>query len=207
MNKRRKVLKPKVDRSVAPIILPGSLHTDDLVSTSFRYQCSTNVTAGTVTRGKLLNLIGLATSSTNAYRLISGIRLRAVHLWTDSSPSAGTVDTSVFEWTGGYTRPTVTTTSSMGTSGVAYQRHVPPKHSLAADWSIAGTAESDVLFAYNATVGDIIQLDVTYQLQNAVTGNYIAVAITTVSMAAGYIYSFSLDGGAKFQSLGRLATT
>jgi hypothetical protein len=207
MNKRRKVQKPKADRSVLPITLPGSLRTDDLVSTSFRYVCGTSVTAGSVTRGKLLNLIGLASSSTNAYRIISGIRLRAVHIWTDSSPASGTVDTSTFEWTGGYTRPSVTTTSAMGTSGVTYQRHVPPKFSLAADWSISGVAESDVLFAYNVTVGDVVQLDVTYQLQNAVTGNYIEQTITTVSMAAGYIYSYSLDGGAKLVSVGRLATT
>jgi hypothetical protein len=93
----------------------------------------------------------------------------------------------------------------MASSGVTYQGHVPPAKSLAADWSIAGTAESDQMFSVSLNPGDVIQLDVTYQLQNSNTAVYVESTITSGGMAAGYLYAFSLDRGGKLSQTGRLA--
>jgi hypothetical protein len=177
--------------------VPPAMVVDDLVSSSFRYgvNVSTSENKMYVKRSDLLNLIGLSYSSSAAYRIIQAIRLRAVHIWTDpnqSVTSANTFDT--FSWLGPDTRPTATVTTSMGTSQVGYQYHVPPKKSLAAFWSSSGSNESDVLFSITVQGGDVIQLDVTYQLQNAVTGPFTETSISTTStLAVGYLYCFSLD--------------
>jgi hypothetical protein len=185
--------------------VPPAMVVDDLVSSSFRYgvQASLGVNKMYVKRSDLLNLIGLAYSTSAAYRMIQAIRLRAVHIWTDpnqSTTSANSFDT--FSWLGPDTRSTATVTTSMGTSQVGYQYHVPPKKSLAAFWSAAGSNESDVLFSLTVQNGDVIQLDVTYQLQNAVTGPFTETVITSTStLALGYLYSFSLDHASDTSSI------
>jgi hypothetical protein len=190
----RKQMKPKGFMVSA---VPPAMVVDDLVSSSFRYgvQAGAIETKMYVKRSDLLNLIGLSYSTSAAYRVIQAIRLRAVHIWTDPNQSTTSSNTyDVFSWLGPDTRSTATVTTSMGTSQVGYQYHVPPKKSLAAFWSAAGSNESDVLFSVTVTGGDVLQLDVTYQLQNAVTGPFTETSISTTStLAIGYLYCFSLD--------------
>lgn len=187
--------------------VPPPLVTDDLVSTSFRFTASS---AGgiTVTRAILLNLLGFGTSSTNLYRVIGAIRLRAVHVWACPNNTTNVDVTSEFSWNSPDTRPSVMITTSMGSSSVAYSKHVPPKKSLASFWSISGSNESDAIFTFNFNSGDVIQLDCTYQLQNAYVPSFTPVAITVSGTAtAGYLYQVDLDhtGSAKLNGQGRVS--
>jgi hypothetical protein len=185
--RRRRV----ADHEVVLPVVPAMLAVDDLVSTTFRYDVTSTTGKVIVTRASMLNLLAMAYSTSGLYRIIQAIRLRAVHIWT--TPSSGNTS-SVFTWAGPDTRPTAMVSTSMGTSAVSYQKHVPPKRSLAAFWSVSGSNESDQLFVSTLNNGDVIQLDVTYQLQNAATGSYSEVSITSTStLALGYVYSISLD--------------
>lgn len=194
LKRSRKKMNPKGFMVSA---VPPAMVVDDLVSSSFRYGVTSTLseTKMYVKRSDLLNMIGLSYSTSAAYRIIQAIRLRAVHIWTDpnqSTTSANAFD--MFSWQGPDTRSTATVSTSMGTSQVGYQYHVPPKKSLAAFWCSAGSNESDVLFSLSVQGGDVIQLDVTYQLQNAVTGPFTETSISTTStLAIGYLYCFSLD--------------
>lgn len=188
--------------------VPPPLCTDDLVSTSFRYTASgtTNIT---VTRAILLNSFGLASSTTNLYRLIGAIRIRAVHVWSAPNSNPALDFITEFGWNSPDTRPSVGITTSMGTSEIGYRKYVPPKKSLAAMWSISGSNESDAIFTLNFNTGDVIQLDVTYQLQNAYVPSFTPTSITVGGTAtAGYLYLLDLDhtnGTPKLNGQGRVS--
>jgi hypothetical protein len=196
----RKMAPNKDDSSLVKV--PKTIVTDDLVSASYRYVSGNQLFQTKFTRGSLLNLIGLSYTSSQLYRVIGAIRLRRIHVWT-SAATTGTANDTYFQWNGAYSKPTTSTSTTMGVSGISYQTHVPPKKSLASDWSVAGSNETEVLFSMTYNSGDVIQLDVTYMLQNAVTNTYTETSITSTgtALAIGYIYSMFLD-----QSLGSGAT-
>jgi hypothetical protein len=203
----RKMAASKDDSSLVKV--PRTIVTDDLVSASYRYVSTGQLFQTKFTRGSLLNLLGMAYSSTQLYRVIGSIRLRRIHIWTTTA-STGTATDSYFQWNGAYSKPTTSTSTTMGVSGIAYQTHVPPKKSLASDWSVAGSNESEVLFSMTYNSGDVIQLDVTYMLQNSITNTYTESSITTsTALAVGYIYSVALDhnlgSGISLGSVGRLS--
>jgi hypothetical protein len=190
---RMKRVKKDADTGAQIVKVPGVLVADDLVSTSFRFFANSAETATAITRGALLNLLVLAATTSTAYRMIQAIRLRRVHVWTSAPATASTSESTSMQWAAGYSRPSTKVTTTIGAAGVSYQSSVPPKRSLADDWSIAGTAESDPMFSIVFNAGDIIQLDVTYQLQNNVASEYSAASVTGGSMAVGYVYAVSLD--------------
>jgi hypothetical protein len=208
MPRLRSKRKSRNRRSNAVIpTAPASVITDDLVSSSFRF-VAVGSSGGTfsVTRGVLLNLLGIASSTTNAYRVIGAIRLRTVHVWNAPNPT-GSVSDSSFSWSAIDTRPSTQLSTVMGTAAGTYMRYVPPSHSLAGMWSIAGTNETDALFNFTYSAYDTIQLDVTYQLQNGVNSAFSPTSITSSGLSVGFIYSFSLDRANKLQAAGRLNAT
>jgi hypothetical protein len=208
MPRSKSKLKSHKRRSDAVLpTVPRSVVTDDLVSASYRFVGSGSTGATiSVTRGTLLSLLGLATSTTNAYRVIGAIRLRTVHVWNNPSSTGATSNTS-FSWSAIDTRPSTQISTSLGTAAGTYMRYVPPSHSLAGMWSIADVNESDSLFNFTFSPYDTIQLDVTYQLQNGVNSAFSPTSITSSGMSVGFIYSFSLDRGGKLLSQGRLSVT
>jgi hypothetical protein len=191
--------------AVVPTV-PRSVVTDDLVSASYRFVAGNTGATISVTRGVLLSLLGMASSTTNAYRVIGAIRLRTVHVW-NAPTSTGTVSDTSFSWSAIDTRPSTQISTSMGTAAGTYMRYIPPSHSLAGMWSIAGVNEVDALFNFTFSANDTIQLDVTYQLQNGVNSAFSPLSITSSGMSVGFIYSFSLDRAGKLTSQGRLSAT
>jgi hypothetical protein len=209
MPRKAKMRRPRRDPATTSIShVPPPLCTDDLVSASFRFTAA-SASSITVTRAILLNSLGFASSTTNLYRVIGAIRLRAVHIWSAPSANVNTDSTTEFGWNSPDTRPSVAITTSMGTSSISYTKHVPPKKSLVANWSISGSSESDALFTFNFNGGDVIQLDVTYQLQNAYVPSFTPTTITVGGTAtAGYLYQLDLDhtnGTPKLNGQGRVS--
>jgi len=180
-----------------PEMLPGEAPTEDLVSTTFRYFATGSIANFPFTRGAALNILSMGVNSTTSYRLLQAVRLRAVRIFSAAQLTAGTfgaTSASSLQWNCGGSRPRVLTAATMGAGSIGCLHSKPPKDSFASFWTLAGTNEADVLFSVDLGTGDVIELDVVYQLQNGITASFAASALTTTTtLATGKVYAQSFD--------------
>jgi hypothetical protein len=105
----------------------------------------------------MLSMFVMGSTPTNAYRLISSIKLNRVELFTQAVP--GTSSASVALTWLGVNAPT--TEKSDTTLSSAYPAHIatsPPMDSSAAWWSTIGVSESESLFSLTLSSYSITDL-------------------------------------------------
>ncbi len=145
-----------------------------------------------ITRAQLLNLISMATTTTNQYRVIAAIKLNRVEAWVNP-PVLGAASSQVaLEWMGTYAPTNTVADSSMGVSP-AHIRTKPPKESSASWWSLSGTNESTELFAFTFSIGAIIDIDVSINFVES-EGATAAENGTAAASTVGRVYYNYLDG-------------
>jgi hypothetical protein len=163
----------------------------------FRFSVtSTTVPLNTpVTRKNILNLVLMATSASTTVRLLEGVRLKSVEMWTNpilgiGSNAASPLQTCSIEWIGENSPSTIVSDTSMGMrSAHVFSR--PPPSASNRWWSITGSQETDNLFTLSAPPSTIIDVVVELRFveQEAPTAGDVPAGATL-----GQVYGNYLDG-------------
>ena len=153
----------------------------------------------TVTRGNLLSMITMATTTTQVARLFMSIRLKRIRIWQVNSTSSdplGMADSSY--------GPSVLWESDHGPLAMILRPQIgadvgmfdgkPPKNSLAGFWSESNVDETDILFRFSALANAYIEVVFEAYINDSTIG-----AITGVSAGrvAGEVY-YSLGSAITF---------
>jgi hypothetical protein len=163
----------------------------------FRY---TNTTSGTstttsVSRGQLLNtLIMNVSNSTTNYRISNAIKINSITIWNPSyQTGTGNLFSSTcsVEWLSTYGPTKIVMDTSMTPDFPAMIHSRPPPASLCGVWSVRGSNESDVMFYITTAQGAIVDLNVTYTIQDDTSISGVG---TTNSGSVGTVYVTYLDG-------------
>jgi len=148
--------------------------------------------AQSITRSMLLNLVTMATTTTNQFRVFEAIKLNRVSMWGQPPALAGAPTSVAVEWVGTNSPSTIHSDSAVGVRP-AYLSSRPPPQSSNIWWSISGMGETDELMRLSGPAGTIIDIDVTLRLvddEAAVAGESGTGAASTV----GTVYWNYLDG-------------
>jgi len=160
----------------------------------FRFSTDSSVSVN-ITRGNLLNLLMVATSSTSTVRVIEGIRLKRVSIWTNpvigvGSSAASPLLGAQISWIGENSPSTVISDITMGVRPASIQSRPPPSSSNRW-WCMSGMQESDVLFALNIGASSVVDVLVDIRLvdeESPTAGEAPSGAVT------GQMYGGYLDG-------------
>lgn len=114
------------------------------------YSAVGNITTFNITRANLLNLLFVGAGSTNAHRIIAGIKLNRIECFLPPMAN-GTVTTVSLEWRSNYGPTSEVSDSTSSLAQAACIKTSPPRQSLASFWSMTGSNESEVLFRISAT--------------------------------------------------------
>lgn len=159
----------------------------------FRFQVGTpGVEGQQISRGDLLNLWSVATSSTSTARVIEAIRIIDCEIWGPStSSSAGFTSAEVsVEWLGNNAPSTIHDDVSMNVKP-AHVYSQPPRFSSNQWWSISGSNESEVVMQITAPEYGIVDMrfEVRLMENEAATAGPIPTGATI-----GTFYTNYLDG-------------
>jgi hypothetical protein len=114
----------------------------------FRYIDIGSGTTFNITRGNLLNLMVSANTTSTAARLIAGIKLNRIEMFTTASSTSGSSpsETTIsVEWLSNYGPSSESSDSSISVSLPAHVTSRPPPNSLASFWSLTGSNESEIV--------------------------------------------------------------
>jgi hypothetical protein len=148
-----------------------------------------------VSRATLLDLMVMAVSATAANRIFDAVKIRRIRIW-GNAPGAGAVAarTSSVQWLSTYSPARIVSDSGSGATYGARLSTVPPAMSLAGFWSLTGVNEADALFILELNQGDIVDLDLTFRIQNGIFDASIApVAVVVIAATVGTVYCLALD--------------
>lgn len=204
MQRNRKMLGSRVSRRGSKNQGRGgsrlsSVKPPEIVSTvcaghTFRFLGSTAGTAIPVSRANLLNLMSMATTTTNQFRVLSAIKIKRVTLWNEPVALGGAPVAASIEWSGSDDEPsTIHSDTALGVRP-AFVSTVPPKQSLAAFWSTSGASnEADILFFIRTASTAVVDIQCSLRYVD----DEIATASengTAAGSAVGTIYFHPLDG-------------
>jgi hypothetical protein len=176
---------------------PPQFNSTIKVQRKARFQVTSVTTGSTtlsLTRKMLLNHLVVATAANTCYRILSGIRLKSLTLWSMGISNTSGLQyipvTHSVEWTSTYGPSVIVSDTSMSVRP-AFISTSPPKNSLASFWSLTGFNETDVIAIIDYTPSTVI--DMTYEviIQN---GESPVSATTTLTMTVGNLYMSYLDG-------------
>jgi hypothetical protein len=203
---RTRVISANSSANYNPMI--PRIVTSSSVNHTFRYTTNATVAApGTsVTRGQMLNaLIMNAGGGTTNGRITNAIKLNSISIWSIAGGVAsGTpVATSCsIEWLSEYGPSKLIIDTSINPAVMAMIHSKPPPGSLAGFWSVRGSNESTVLFNITAVVNAVVDVNVTYNIQDDTS----VTSVTTAASGANLtVYATYLDGprsGAVFAPVG-----
>jgi len=114
----------------------------------FRYIDIGSGTNFSLTRALLLNLMISGNTTSTAARLIAGVKLNRIEMFTvcTTAVTAATPETTIsVEWLSNYGPSTEASDTSISPSLPAHVISVPPAFSLASFWSLTGINESEVI--------------------------------------------------------------
>jgi len=185
---------PKSRRQTMPS-QPPMLPASNTVNHTFRFQAN----AGTslfINRGNLLNSLVMGFGGTTQYRIINAIKVNSVQIWSVAAVSIGnsvqpTPAQISFEWLSTYGPSRILSDMALGATTCARIFTRPAPNSLASFWSLRATNESDTLFSVSATQNSVLDLNVTYVLQDDTVASSVT---TTASSTTGVQYYTYLDG-------------
>jgi len=145
-----------------------------------------------ITRAMLLNLYTMATTTTNQFRLITGIKINRVTLFGQPAALGSAPSTVQVEWTGAQAPSTIHSDTAIGVRA-AIVRSRPPVDSSNRWWSISGSNETETLMLISGPAGTIVDLDCSVRFADdeaAVSGE----AGTGAGATVGTVYWNYLDG-------------
>jgi hypothetical protein len=164
---------------------------------TFRYSASGVANNLIVSRGDILGILQCANGSGTAQpmsRLMNGVKVNWVDVYL--LPNGGTSPTqTTFTWQSAFGKNRVYSLIAVGSANIPHFRAVPPRNSTASFWSITGSNESEPLFNMDTVTGVIIDINVSFTLQNFVdvTTNPV-VTNSSKTVVGGIVYGFALDG-------------
>lgn len=145
----------------------------------------------------LLNVFGVASSSTNVYFPIQAVRLRGVRVWNVSN-AASSGGNSYFtsmrlQWISARGSNSEVESVQIGQTNIAYLRSRPPKNSFSSMWiDMNQSAQyTEVFFNLSFGPGSVV-CDIELDIQFA---NLNAQAVTVTGATGGRVYCTSLGGG------------
>jgi hypothetical protein len=178
---------------------PPQIETTISFGKTFRFQAATTGVKS-VTRAQLLNLLALNTGAQTMFRVCEAVKIRRIRIWSNPPGVAQGAALNVpvaLQWFSEYGPTKVLSDSGMGFSNGAKLSSKPPPQSLASFWCLTGTAEAVVLFDLSLSEGDVIDIDLTFRVQNQALVATGAEAATVVNSTAagtlGVVYCLSLD--------------
>lgn len=195
MQKRNRTSKNKKQSGRARINShPPSRNLTPAMEHVFRFQATGTATQVSVTRGQLLNLIGVSDSLTalTADRILGAAKLRSISVWSPVIASF-VPQTITVEWVGLNAPSSLVSDSSEGLKPAAL-RTSPPPDSSADWWSIIGQNESEVLMLISCPTASIIDLSMKYKLIDNEPKSTFTVA--TSSLTGAQVGYSRLDGSA-----------
>jgi len=147
-------------------------------------------TVATITRKNLLDLVVVAITATTSGRIIEGIRLKKVEVWTQPAVLGSANLTSSIEWIGENSPSIVHSDTTMGIRP-AHVLTRPPPSSSNRWWSMSGFQEIDDLFTITAGAESITDVSVAIRFveMESPTAGPIPVGATP-----GQMYGVPLDG-------------
>jgi len=160
------------------------------ITKKLRFNVTANLSAA-ITRGNLLNLIALATTTSVSYRLIDAIRIVSVEMWGEDPAFAAAATSVVLEWVS-EDGPNVTTSCQSAATQPAYLKSRPPARSLAGFWSDSGYDEATELMSLTAPIGSTIDLTVELCLPQQKGG--VAGPTSAAHLVVGTLYWVPIDG-------------
>jgi len=148
----------------------------------------------TITRASLLDLFVMAETTTAGGRIFDAVKVRRIRIW-GNAPGAGAVATrtSGVQWLSTYSPAKVVSDSGVGATYGARISTKPPALPLAGFWSLTGTNEADELFVLQLNLGDVIDIDLSFQVQNNIYGTDVPAAVVLVGATVGTVYCLYLD--------------
>lgn len=169
-----------------------------------KFRFSGSLSSGTalpVTRKMLLQLMSMATTTTNQFRLITAIKLKRVEMWAEPPALGSAPAVCSVEWVGSQAPSTLHSDSTSGVRS-AYVSTRPPVDSSDRWWSVSGSNETEVLF--NITFPAGVTVDITCSIRMADDEAPVASeAGTGGSATVGRVYYNYLDS---FASKGLVPT-
>jgi hypothetical protein len=157
-----------------------------------------NVVIGSV---NLLNLLKVATTASTAEPIFNGIKLHRISIWgtiaSDLVPVSVSVEFSVGSGTSANigNNPQVVADTSMCATQAAYVTVKPPKASAAGSWQTRGNTTAitnGTVFYLNGPVNSIIDIDLSYTLQNREVPPS---ALVVTGATVGQVLCGALDNG------------
>jgi hypothetical protein len=147
-----------------------------------------------ITRGALLDLVVMATTTTAANRIFDAVKVRRIRIWSNP-PGAGAVATRTcgVQWLSNLSPSKVVSDSGVGATYGARVDTKPPAMSLAGFWSLTGVDETEQLFYLQLNQGDVIDLDLSFRIQNNLFGTDPPAAVTVIGATVGTVYILALD--------------
>jgi hypothetical protein len=146
-----------------------------------------------ITRGMLLNLVTMATTTTNQFRLFGAVRLKKIQMWAVPVSSSATQVTASIEWIGVNSPSVVHADTSMGNARPLHVTAKPPPNSSNRWWSIYNQNEAENLCKLTFPASTIIDVTLEMRVQDdegAMAGQNGTGAASTI----GVVYVNYLDG-------------
>jgi len=170
---------------------PPQFNSNILTQHKFRYLCTGSNALVNITRANFLNslLVNLSGSTSNT-RLIAGVRIKKVEIWSPCSNSTLTIS---WEWLSNLGPSSEISDTTSSASFPAHISTKPPPNSLCGFWSITGQNESEVIAILTAPVGSVLDATIEYYLFD---GEGQVSVTTAASGVLGTLYNTRFDGPA-----------
>jgi hypothetical protein len=164
-----------------------------VIGKTLRFQAAGAQADFALTRAGLLDLLVMATSTTAAYRIASASRIRRIDIWGQPPAQQGSVNPIQVEWLSSLGPSKIITDVGMGATFGAKVTCRPPANSLAGFWSLTGSDETEQLVRLTLPPQSVIDLHVTFQLQNNLDAENVPVAVVVAGATIGTVYVLPLD--------------
>lgn len=165
-----------------------------VVGKVLRFKASSALSGLAITQTNLLDLLCMADTTTTAQRLMSSALLRKVEIWgpmaSDLSPVTVSVEFPTDAANAIGASNALKSDTSMGATRCAYVGFKPRPGSVASFW--AARASSASILKLTGPTGSIVDVHLTYVLQNGESAQ--AVANALVAATVGVVYCRGLDG-------------
>jgi len=166
------------------------------ISQVFRFTATSTMADLTITRGDILNLlqVGIVSGAAgNTARLMRGAKINKLEVYM--APTAAGTNNFNLTWHSQFGCPKTLSMSTLGSAEIGYLNSRPPRDSAAELWSVTGTNETEVLFAMDVPISTVIDIHVTWQLQDFTSESPVPViAAGNATTISGIVGVRDLDG-------------
>jgi hypothetical protein len=171
----------------------------DVISTfqKFRFQSNSAFTNVNFGANDLLDILFLATSTTNGSRVLDAVRLVNIEMWGAMSSTLVPVTTEIEYVFGGASTggagggDASRSSTTIGSDHPAWVKLAPPAHSNAQFWQ--GSGASNTLFQLSGPLNTIIDITLEMRFNNTLATSALQHP-TLVAATAGALYVGGLDG-------------